>query len=114
MLKENILIKKTKEFALKIIELYKNYKTSNDVLLKQLLRSGTSVGANVYEANYASSKLDFVSKLQIALKECYESLYWLEILIESNTIPNCCSSIVADCIEIKKILVASCVTAKNV
>ena len=114
MLKENVLLKKTKEFALKIIELYKNYKTANDILLKQLLRSGTSVGANVYEANYASSKPDFVSKLQIALKECYESLYWLELLIESNTIPDCYSGLIVECKEIKKILVASCVTAKNV
>ena len=72
----------SKAFALRIIRLY-NYLINEKqvfVLSKQVLRSGTSIGANIHESKYAQSKPDFVSKMQIALKECYESEYWLEIM----------------------------------
>ena len=87
-MKENILLKLSKEFAIDIINLCNNatYNKRSDKLLDQLLRSGTSIGANIYEGNYASSKADFINKFQIALKECFETSYWLEIFTESNVI----------------------------
>ena len=81
------------------------------VLTNQLIRSGTSVGANIREAFYAHSKADFIAKLQIALKECSESEYWLELLIESGYYDD--RKILDMCIEIKKLLIASINTAKS-
>ena len=109
---ENLLISKSKEFALKIISLCKETKNQGN-LTNQLLRSATSIGANIHEANYAQSKLDFVSKLQIALKECYETEYWLDLLISANIINKQNQTLLNDCIEIKKILIKSCKTAKK-
>mgnify|MGYP003543394573 CR=1 FL=1 len=80
-------------------------------LKNQLERSGTSIGANIREAFYAHSKADFVAKLQIALKECPESEYWLELLIESSYYSD--KSILDRCIEIKRILISSINTAKE-
>ena len=111
-MKENLLISKSKEFALKIIALCKETKNQGS-LTNQLLRSATSIGANIHEANYAQSKPDFVSKLQIALKECYETEYWLDLLISANIINNENQNLLDDCIEIKKILIKSCKTAKG-
>lgn len=74
------------------------------------MRSGTSIGANIREAFYGHSKADFVAKLQIALKECSESEYWLELLIESGYYSD--NSILDKCIEVKKLLIASINTAK--
>ena len=81
---------KSKAFALEIIKVCNEVKRSKreSVLTNQLIRSGTSVGANIREAMYAHGKADFIAKLQIALKECSESEYWLELLIESG-----CSSL---------------------
>ncbi len=110
MEKENLLVSKSKQFSLKIINLYKNTKTNN-ILINQLLRSATSIGANIHEANFAQSKADFISKLHIALKECYETEYWLELFILANIIDKN-SDLQADCMELKKILIASCKTAK--
>jgi four helix bundle protein len=81
------------------------------VLTNQLLRSGTSIGANVREAFYAHGRADFIAKLQIALKECSESEYWLELLIESGYYSD--SSILEQCMEIKKLLISSINTAKS-
>ena len=72
---------------------------------KQLLRCGTSIGANIHEANYAHGKPDFIAKFQIALKECYETEYWLELLYESGFIEKpSYESVYADCNEIIKLL----------
>jgi len=81
------------------------------ILTNQLVRSGTSIGANIREAFYAHGKADFIAKLQIALKECSESEYWLELLIESGYYDDL--SILHQCIEIKKLLISSINTAKS-
>ena len=107
------LLIKSKEFALQIIKvcnIVKKEKHEN-VLTNQLIRSGTSIGANIREAFYAHGKADFIAKLQIALKECSESEYWLELLIESGYYND--KTIVDKCIEIKKILISSINTAKG-
>ena len=85
---DNILVDLSKEFAVDIIKLCDviRSKGKSTVLVNQLLRSGTSIGANIHEANYASSKADFINKFQISLKECYETEYWLEIFYCSDII----------------------------
>lgn len=110
---ESPLIIKSKEFALGIIRVCNEIKASKreTVLTNQLIRSGTSVGANIREAFYGHSKADFIAKLQIALKECSESEYWLELLIESGYCND--SNILDKCIEVKKILISSINTAKE-
>lgn len=107
------MIIKSKEFALQIIKICNIVKKEKheSVLTNQLIRSGTSIGANIREAFYAHSKADFVAKLQIALKECSESEYWLELLTESGYYDD--KAIVEKCIEIKKILISSINTSKN-
>lgn len=86
--KDNILLVKSKAFALKIIKLFKYLQENKKelVLSKQILRSGTSIGANAKEASVAQSKADFYSKLHISLKEANETEYWLELLYESRYI----------------------------
>ena len=107
------LITKSKEFALQIIKVcnYVKQNKKESVLTNQLIRSGTSVGANIREAFYGHGKNDFIAKLQIALKECSESEYWIELLIESGYYDD--NSILENCIELKKILVSSINTAKK-
>ena len=107
------LLTKSKAFALEIIRVCNEIKRSQkeSILTNQLVRSGTSIGANIREAFYAHSKADFIAKLQIALKECSESEYWLELLIESEYYDD--TSILEQCIEVKKLLIASINTAKN-
>lgn len=109
----SVLLDKSKALALAVIrlcnEVKKNKKES--VLTSQLVRSGTSVGANVREAFYAHGKADFIAKLHIALKECAESEYWLELLLEGGYTEN--SAVLAQCVEVKKILIASINTAKT-
>lgn len=81
--------------------------------MNQLLRSGTSVGANIHEANYASSKADFISKMQIALKECHETEYWLKLFAKTNIISNdLYSKLSNDSGKIRRILISSINTAK--
>ena len=106
------LIIKSKEFALQIIKVCNFIKQTKkeSVLTNQLIRSGTSVGANIREAFYGHGTADFIAKLQIALKECSESEYWLELLIESGYYDN--NDILEKCIEVKKLLVTSINTAK--
>ena len=107
------LIIKSKTFALNIIKVCNTVKTTKkeSVLTNQLLRSGTSIGANIREAFSGHSKADFIARLQISLKECSESEYWLELLIESGYYDD--KSILNDCIELKKLLVSSINTAKK-
>ena len=109
----SLLQEKSKAFALEIIRLCKELRTEKKerVLTDQLLRSGTSIGANVREATYAHSKADFIAKLQIALKECAESEYWLELLLESGYCGD--REVLERCVEVKKLLVASLNTAKE-
>jgi four helix bundle protein len=112
----NILRDKSYKFALRNISLYK-YLTAEKkefVLSKQVLRSGTSIGANVVEANQAQSKADFVHKLSISLKESFETQYWIELLRDSEYISkDSAESLVVDCCELQKILTASIRTAKR-
>ena len=98
------LIIKSKEFALQIIKVCNFVKQTKkeSVLSNQLIRSGTSIGANLREAFYGHGTADFIAKLQIALKECSESEYWLELLIESGYYDN--TDILDKCIEVKKII----------
>lgn len=108
-MKESIIKDKSKAFALRIIKLYVHL-TQRDfnreyVLSKQLLRSGTSIGANVKEALRGQSKADFIAKMNIALKEASESEYWIELLIESNYLVNkLAESLLNECRELIKIL----------
>ncbi|NEW79576.1 MAG: four helix bundle protein [Gelidibacter sp.] len=85
--KDNIILNKSFEFALQIIELYKQMKVQNEyVLSRQLLRSGTSIGANVEEATAAISKKDFTAKMSISSKEARETRYWLKLIDKSNLV----------------------------
>ena len=107
------LLTKSKAFALEIIRVCNEIKRNQKegILTNQLVRSGTSIGANIREAFYAHGKADFIAKLQIALKECSESEYWLELLIESGYYSD--RSILDHCVEIKRILISSINTAKE-
>jgi len=109
MKNDNIVVDKSKAFALRIIKLYKHLidEKKEFVLSKQLLRSGTSIGANIREAIRGQSKADFYAKLNISLKEASETEYWLELLHESDYIKkNAFESIFTDCQEIIKLLVS--------
>ena len=113
---DNIIVDKSKAFALRIIRLYQYLKNekSEYVLSKQLLRSGTSIGANVKEAIRGQSRADFYAKLNISLKEASETEYWLELLHESEYIEEkAFNSIYADCQELIKLLVAITKTQKG-
>ena len=115
-MKENKLVEISKEFAVKIIGLDKAIRArgSNNAIINQLLRSGTSIGANIHEANYASSKADFCNKLQIALKECYETDYWLDIFCESGIITaEEFDEMKEYCGKIRRMLISSITTAKK-
>ena len=109
----NPLQEKSKAFALEIIKICNEIKQKKreSILANQLVRSGTSIGANIREAFYAHGRADFIAKLQIALKECSESEYWMELLIESGYYGD--RTILEQCIEVKKLLIASSNTAKN-
>ena len=88
-----------------------NLEKKESVLTNQLVRSGTSIGANIREAFYAHGRADFIAKLQIALEECSESEYWLELLIESGYYQD--HAVLEKRVKVKKLLVASINTAKN-
>ncbi len=101
------------DFAVKIIRLCETIK-GHYSLVNQLERSGTSIGANIREANYAHSKLDFTAKLQIALKECYETEYWLELFVKSDILNRETTvDLYNQCGTIRRILIASINTAKE-
>ena len=110
---DNLLVELSIEFAVKIVKMTDKIQ-GKGVLKNQILKSGTSVGANIHEANYAQSKADFVSKLQISLKECYETEYWLELFSRTNIISKQeCSELKNDCGKIRRILISSINTTKE-
>lgn len=109
----NILVDHSMEFSVLIVNVCDGIK-GKSALTNQLLRSGTSIGANIHEANYAQSKADFVSKLQIALKECYESEYWLELFSKTNMISlDIYAKSKNDCGKICRMLIACINTTKE-
>lgn len=115
-MKDNALVTLSRQFAVDIINLCSEIKENRkgNVLVNQLLRSGTSIGANIHEGNYASSRADFINKFQIALKECYETEYWLNIFKDTNFITeNEFKDIFSKCSKIRKLLTASITTAKD-
>ena len=108
-MKSNLIVDKSKAFALRIIRMYQilTAEKHETILSKQVLRSGTSIGANVREAIRGQSSADFYSRLNISLKEASETEYWLELLYESGYISKeAFSSIYSDCQELISILVA--------
>ncbi len=114
-MKENLLVQLSKEFAVDIVNICTLIRETRkgSVLINQLLRSGTSIGANIHEGNYASSKADFINKFQIALKECYETDYWLELLSSTGFIhEEEYSKLFSKCSKLRKLLTASIKTAK--
>ena len=113
---DSILRDKAKEFAKKIVFLCRDMKTNHkeSVLINQLLRSSTSIGANLHEAQYAQGTKDFISKLEIAQKECYETEYWLELLMETGLIgEDRFKKLRNECGSIRRMLIASLKTVKN-
>lgn len=112
---ESVLKEKSYKFALRIVNLNKYLQSKKEfVLSKQVLRSGTAVGALVSEAKFAQSKADFINKLSIALKEANETSYWLELLKDSEYIDkNMYNSMRENCEELIKLLVSSVKTSKN-
>lgn len=116
MAADNVIVKKSKAFALRIIKLYQHLKEEKNeyVLSKQVLRSGTSIGANVKEGICGQSENDFYAKFYIAMKEASETEYWLELLNESGYLSGpAFESIYADCEELLKILVSITKTQKS-
>ena len=100
-------------FSVEVLKLCDSIK-GHYSLVNQLERSATSVGANIHEANYAQSKADFIAKLQIALKECYETEYWLELFVKAELLDrDKAKNIYNDCGTIRKILISSVNTAKG-
>ena len=100
---------KSRKFAVRIVRLYQYLTTEQQeyVLSKQLLRSGTSIGANIAESECAFSKRDFLAKMYVAFKECNETLYWLDLLHDTDYLTDAAySSILADCRELRKMLAA--------
>ena len=115
-MKESPLINKSKAFALEVLKVCKELRATKceGVLINQFIRSGTSIGANIREANYAHSKPDFVSKLQISLKECYETEYWLELMLKADISNDEIAKVLLhDCGSIRRMLVSSINTMKN-
>ena len=114
MAKDNIILDKTFDFALKIISLYKHLISKNEyVLSKQILRSGTSVGANVEEAVGGHSRKDFTAKMIIAYKEARETRYWLRLLDKSQIVQQDYSTYINEIQEIINILTAIIKTSKE-
>ena len=110
---KNILVEISMEFSISIVNLCDTIK-GKSILTNQILRSATSIGANIHEANYAQSKVDFISKMQISLKECYETEYWLELFVKTQIINDeTYKKLKNDCGKIRKILISSVNTAKS-
>ena len=114
-MKENKLAELSMEFSVDIINLVKHLKANHEsVISNQIGRSGTSIGANIHEANYAHGKPDFIAKIQIALKECYETEYWLELFVKSDILyRESAVELYNQCGTIRRILIASINTAKE-
>ena len=111
------ITQRTEDFAIRIIKAYGYLDESSNatrILGKQLLRSGTSIGANVHEAQSAQSNRDFINKLEIGLKEARETEYWLKILIKSESVPETrFVTLLSECQEITRILIASVAKLKQ-
>ena len=113
---ERIIQDKSFTFAVRIVNLcrYLREQKKEYILSKQLVRSGTSVGANIAEAQQAQSKADFISKMNVALKEAYETNYWLRLLYATEYLKTKeYESVIADCEELEKLLIAIVKTAKK-
>ena len=113
---ESIMLERAKDFAVAIVETCRSIKAEQreSVLTNQLLRSGTSIGANIHESKYAHGTADFIAKMQIALKECYESEYWLELLYRTGYLSEAqYAPLRNDCGAIRRMLIASINTVKN-
>ncbi len=113
---DSILRVRSKQFAIDVIEVCREMRNRKIEfsLTDQLLRSGTSIGANIHEAQFAHGTRDFISKLEIALKECNESDYWLDILLSTGSIDEVkCRKLMTECGEIRKMLVSSVTTLKS-
>ena len=108
---ENKLADLSMEFAVEILKLCDNVKGHYSIV-NQFERSATSIGANIREAKYAHSKPDFISKLQISLKECYETEYWLELMHRAELLSDI-SEVMHNCGVIRKMLISSINTAKQ-
>ena len=109
---DNIIANLSMDFSISIVNLCDGIK-GKSAIVNQLLRCGTSIGANIHEANYASSRADFIAKMQIALKECYETEYWLELFSKTEIITSeLYKTMKNDCGKIRKLLIASINTAK--
>ena len=116
MSQDSVILSKSLQFAARIVKLYQylTKETHETVISKQIIRSGTSIGANANEAIYGVSKSDFIAKLQISLKETAETEYWLRLLVMSEYLSEPDGqSMIADCLEIKRILVSTLKTAKE-
>ncbi len=115
-MKENVLMDKSIEFAARIIKLsdYLSKNKKEHIISKQVVRSGTSIGANISEAQYGQSKADFSSKLHIALKETAETEYWLRLLYKSDYIDDSqFNSLFNECLDLKRMLISSINTVKQ-
>jgi four helix bundle protein len=115
-MKESVLKDKSYNFALRIVKLnrYLNEEKKEYVLSKQILRCGTSIGANIVEGNRAESSAEFIHKLSISLKESFETEYWLNLLKDSEYISaKQAESLILDCNELQKMLISSIKTAKK-
>lgn len=115
-MKDSELRTRAKALALQIIAVCDEVNTQKGrgVLVNQIVRSATSIGANIHEANYASSKADFINKFHIALKECSETEYWIEMLVGSNAISEqIAKELLQECGVIRRMLVKSITTAKG-
>ena len=114
-MKENKLAELSMDFSVEIINLVKHLKSHHETIISnQIGRSGTSIGANIHEAQYAQGRKDFISKLEIALKEASETGYWLELLYKTNYIDdNTFKNLSAKCATLSVMLIASCRTAKE-
>ena len=116
MKNDNVVKEKSFEFSVKIVNLYKHLTATKQeyVLSKQLLRSGTSIGANICEAEQAQSPSDFISKLSISLKEACESDYWLRLLHRTDYLSDSeYTSIITDCRELTRLLTSIIKSLKN-
>ena len=114
-MKENKLKDLSMEFSVDIIRLVRQLKAEHETIISdQLGKSGTSIGANIHEAQYAQSKKDFISKLEIALKEASETGYWLELLHRTKQIDQqTFDTLSSKCTALRVMLIASCRTVKN-
>ena len=111
---DNLLVELSIEFAVKIVKMTDEIQ-GKAVLKNQILKSGTSIGANIHEANYASSRADFINKFQIALKECYETDYWLGLFKDTHMLAEEeYRDLFNKCSKIRKLLIASITTAKGI